>query len=46
MPPVPAIFLPNPSANAVVAFPKILGPATLNTVEQIAKIITPSTPNL
>jgi hypothetical protein len=38
--PVPWIFAISPSESAVVAFPKVLGPITLNTVEAAAKIMT------
>ena len=38
--PVPRIFSISPSDSAVVAFPRIFGPATLNTVEHAAQIIT------
>ena len=38
--PVPRIFSISPSDSTVVAFPRIFGPATLNTVEHAAQIIT------
>ena len=43
MPPVPATFAIRPLASAVVALPSTFGPATLNTVEQAAMIMTNTT---
>ena len=44
--PVPWIFFISPSESAVVALPSILGPATLNIVENAAKSITIKMPIL